>query len=48
MTPLQPLNLLHRFDRTFHLYQNIMQSIRPAARVLDAGCGPGISSVEDI
>ncbi len=44
MNPLQHLNMLLRFDRTFNLRHLIRQQISSGDRVLDAGCGLGILS----
>lgn len=45
MNAYQHLQLLHRFDRSFGLYQQIKTLINPGDKVLDAGCGLGVLSL---
>lgn len=45
LTPIQNLNLLSRFDRTFNLKAAILEAVDPGNRVLDAGCGSGLLSL---
>jgi len=45
VSPLQHLNLLLRWDRTFGLAQAVQDAIAPGDFVLDAGCGSGLLSL---
>ena len=44
MDPLQHLDLLLRYDRSFNLRHSVRSVVGAGARVLDAGCGLGLLS----